>query len=194
MPRSNMDTKINFSVKGLGFPTGKIYKMHIWLEGYINMAGKYLDNNADHIRDQLKDVCHVHSIELGYITHANTAHPGEDYGDIILEKEVGVTVADKKYKKNKKKKEPKPVTDIDKIDLPNIDDEDLKKLKNRIINEQFKRKHKLSDDVFYFYVTNKDEITVEEAKQICEEHGSVDMFLLKKRKLRKKVEEKISTT
>jgi len=188
-----MDTKVYFNVKGLGFPTGKIYKMYIWIEGHINNAGKYLDDNADLIRDQLKDVCHVHSIEHAYTTYTNSAHPEANYGEIVLEKEVSVTIAGKT--KIKKNKVVKPVTDISKVDLPNIDKDDLTKLKQRIINELFKREHGLSDDVFNFYVINKDEISVEEAKQICEEHGgSVDMFLLKKRKLRKKVEEKISTT
>lgn len=187
-----MDTKVNFTVKALGFPTGKIYKMYIWMEGYVENAGKHIDNNVDDIKEQLKNTCVVHAIEFTHSTYTNMVHDGEDYGDIILEKEVSISKnAGKKKKEKKKKIEIKPITDISKIDLPNIDDDDLNRLRIRTINEIFKRKHKLSDDVFSFFIKNQDKITVEEAKQICEEHGSVDLYLLEKRAVRKKVEEKI---
>ena len=186
----DMDTKIVFKVKALGFPTGVIYQMYVWLNGNINNAGKYIDNHVDEIKESLKDTMYVHSIEHNYTTYTNTKPENEHYGDIILDKEIKISTE----KKLKTKKEIKPVKDIAKIDLPNIDEKDLITLKQRIVNELFKREHKLSDDVFNFYLVNKDEITPEEAKKICEEHGSVDMFLLKKREIRKKVKEKIKTT
>ena len=52
----NMDTKVNFNVKALGFPTGKIYKMYIWLEGNYQNAGKYIDDHVDEIKDQIKEI------------------------------------------------------------------------------------------------------------------------------------------
>jgi hypothetical protein len=186
-----MDTKINFIVKASGFPTGKIYKMYIWLNGHVENAGKYIDNNADIIKEALKDVCVVHSIEFSYITYTNIEHKKEKYGDIILEKEIEIKTKEK-TKKSKIDNVPKKVTDISKVDLPNIDDADLRTLRGRIGMELFKRDHKLSDEVYNFYMMNSEKITVEEAKKMCEEHnGSVDLFLLKKREVRKKVEEKI---
>jgi len=182
-----MDTKIVFKVKALGFPTGKIYQMYVWVKKNLNDAGKYIEEHSDEIRDSLKETMHIHSIEHSYTTYTNNKPENENFGDIVLEKELKIG-----SKKIKKKKEVKPTSDIDKVDIRNIDDKDLGRLKQRIINELFKRKHDISDDVFNFYLVNKDEVTIEEAKKICEEHGSVDMFLLKKREVRKKVEEKIS--
>jgi len=193
MSNSLMDTKIYFNVKALGFPVGKIYKMYIWLEGNVSNSRKYIDDEVDNIKDQLKDVCVVHSIEHLYTTYTNTAHKDEEYGVVNVDSESNASTGTKTKTKTKKV-EPKPVTDINKIDLPNIDKDDLVRLRIRTVNELFKREHSLSDDVFNFYLKNKDEITVDEAKQLCEEHGSVDMFLLEKRKLRKMVEGKISTS
>ena len=183
-----MDTKIVFKVKALGFPKGKIYQMYVWLSGNIDKAGEYLDNHADEIKESLKDTMYVHSIEHSYTTFTNTKSGDEKYGDIILDKELKMN-----SKKTKTKKEVKPTTDISKIDLPNIDTDNLKKLRIRVVNELFKREHDLSDDVFSFFLKNQDKLSVEEAKTICEEHGSVDLFLLEKREVRKKVEEKIYT-
>ena len=185
----NMDTKINFNVKALGFPRGKIYKMYIWVEGNCDNAGKYIDDRVDEIKEQIKDVCHVHSIELSYTTYTNYKHEDEKYGDIVLDKEIEISTKDEK----KKKVETKPVTDIKKIDLPNIDKDDLNTLKEKIDIELFKREHKLSDDVYNFYYVNMDLVSVDEAKEICKEHGAKDLFFLRKREVRKKVEGLLTT-
>ena len=184
----DMDTKLVFKVKALGFPTGEIYQMYVWVKGNLANAGKYIDDHADEIKESLKETMYIHSIEHYYTTYSNNKPEPEEFGDIILDKEIKIG-----SKKSKKKKEVKPVTDINKVDLPNIDNKDLGRLKQRIVNELFKREHDLSGDVFSFFVANQDQISVEEAKRLCEEHGSVDMFLLKKREVRKKVEEKISS-
>jgi hypothetical protein len=185
----DMATKIVFKVKTLGFPKGVIYQMYVWLDGGVENAGEYITNHADEIKESLKTTMYVHSIEHCYTTYTNNKPVNENYGDIILDKEI--ELGDKKVKT---KTEIKPITDITKVDLLNINTIDLTKLRGKIGEELFKRTHNLSDDVYQFYLNNMKTISVEEAKKICEEHGGVDMFLLKKREIRKKVQEKISTT
>lgn len=187
------DIKVSFEVKGLGFPIGKIYKLHVWLPDGTKNPGKWVDDHADKIKEELKSVCHVHSVQHKSTMWTNVRTDEEDYGDIILDSAVDATLADKS-KKKKKKKEPKPVTDIRKIDLPNIDKEDLVKLKNEIETEFFKRDNELSDALYDFYMANVDLVSVDQAKEICKEHGTDDLFLLRKREIRKIVEEKIQTT
>ena len=182
-----MDAKVTFTVKGLGFPFGKIYKMHVWLPNGTTRPGAWVDDNADKIKDYMDDLCIVHSIELNYVTWANTRTEDSEYEDIILESEKDATPSSKKSKKV----ETKPVTDIKKIDLPNIDKDDLNKLTEKIDIELFKRENELSDDVYNFWFVNQDLVSVDEAKEICKEHGADDLFLLRKMEIRKKVEEKV---
>lgn len=187
----DMNAKVTFTVKGLGFPFGKIYKMHVWLPNETKRPGAWIDENADKIKDEMKDMCIVHSIELNYVSWSNTNPKNVDFGDLVLESEKDATPSSKK---KSKKVETKPVTDIKKIDLPNIDKDDLNKLKEKIDVELFKRENELSDDVYNFWFVNQDLVSVDEVKEICKEHGADDLFLLRKMEIRKLVEKKVPTT
>lgn len=183
-----MDARINFNVKGLGFPTGKIYKMYIWVED-INEPGKYIDSHADEIKEQLKDICVVHSIEHTYTSYINSVSSKRKYGDIVLDKTIDIPTT--KIEKNTNKVKIKYVTDIKKLDFPNIPKDDLKTLKDEVDTELFKREHDLSDDVYNFYIANMDLVDIEECKKICDKHGTSDLYILRKKEVRKKIEEKV---
>lgn len=187
-----MDTKIGFTVKGLGFPVGRIHKMYVWFEGQYPNPAKYIDDNVDKIKKELRDICHIHSIEYTHTTYSNTRTELEEYGSIILESVSDVSTTDKK--KNKKKKTVKLVTDIRKLDLPNIPREDLSTLKDKVEIEFFKRDNELSDDVYDFFVANEDLVTIDEVKKIAESGSINDKFLLRKKEIRKQVELKILNT
>lgn len=181
-----IDTRISFNVRGLGYPSGKIYKMCVWFNDKIDNPGKWVDEHVDEIKNQLKDVCYVHSIEHDFITYTNTRKKEEKYGDIILLNEKdAVTLTEKKDKKEKL------VTDIRKIDLPNIDKKDLNTLRDEIEIELFKRDNELSDEVYNFFKANEDLVTVEVAKETTDKHGTEDLYFLRKKQVRKLVEEKI---
>ena len=186
------DVKVNFVVQGLGFPIGKIYKLHVWLPSEIKNPGNWVDENADKIKKELRDTCHVHSIQHTSIVWTNSRNTKECCGDIILDSEKDATPS-KREKSKSKKVEVKPVKDIRKIDIPNIDKDDLNKLQNKITTELFKRENELSDDVYDFWFVNQDLVSIDEAKTMCKEHGAKDLFLPRKMEVRKKVEEKIQT-
>jgi len=191
MAISTSEVKISFIVHGLGFPLGKVYRLHVWLPPQTQRPGSWVDDNADIIKQELRDVCHVHSIQHISVMWAPTRTNKEGYGDIILDSEKDASPANDKSKA--KKAEEKLVKDIRKIDLPNIDKDDLNKLKGEIDIELFKKEHKLSDDVYNFWFVNQDLVSIDEAKDMCKEHGANDLFLPRKMEIRKKVEEKIQT-
>ena len=183
------EVKINFTVHGLGFPTGKILKLHVWLPDGIKSPTQWVDNNADIIRKELRDICHVHSIQHNCVMWTNSKKNTEEYGNIILDSEKNASPSND-TKTKAKTVEVKPLTDIRKIDLPNIDIKDLNKLKSKIDIEIFKRDNDLSDDVYDFYYVNEDLVTVDQAKNICKKHGSSDLFFLRKREIRKHIKKK----
>ena len=183
------EVKINFVVHGLGFPVGKVYKLHVWLPGDTKNAGKWVDKNADQIKKELRDTCHVHSIQHTSVMWTNIRTNQENYGDIILDSTKDASPSNDKSKS--KSIEVKPVKDIRKIDLPNIDDADLNKLRGKINIELFKRQHKLSDAEYDFYMENTDLVgDISNLKKICDEYGTDDKFILRKREVRKKIQEK----
>jgi len=184
------EVRINFIVKGLGFPVGKIYNLHVWLPAGTENPVKWVTDNADKIKSELRDTCHVYSIQHQSTVWTNSRTVSDKHGEIIIDSTVDATISGDK---EKKKKESKPVTDIRKIDLPNISKDDLNKLKTKIDIEIFKKENVLSDDVYDFFMANIDLVTVDEAKKVCEEYGTDDIFILRKKEIRKKVKEKIST-
>jgi len=183
----DMDTRIAFKVKGLGFPSGQIYRMYIWFEGHKENAGKWVEDNSDNIKKQMETTCHVHSIEFEYVTYTNSHNKDEKYGDLILDKTIRAIPKVKKTKNDPNSK----VTKINRIDFPNIDSQDLRIIRYKARVELFKREHKISDAVYEFFKENKDLVTIEEVIKITDEYGADDLFLLKKRKIREQVEKKL---
>ena len=103
MPAS--DVKISFVVKGLGFPIGKIYKMHVWLPDGTKNPGKWVDENADRIKEEIKDICQVHSIQHYSTMWTNTRNDKEGFGDIILDSTVDATLSKILKRKRRKRKQ-----------------------------------------------------------------------------------------
>ena len=186
-----LDTKATLEVKIRDFPVGKIMKIHIWFEGFLKQEDiqKYIDANMDKIKEQLENESkrEVHSIEVGFVIATNCRSEEEDIGDIILEKIVDAGPG----KKTKTKKVEKKVFDIKLFEPHNTTEEDLLEFRDIIDTELFKRKHKLSDSVYDFFIANEDLVTVDQAKEICKTHNPDDTYLLRKREVRKIIQSKL---
>lgn len=179
--------KFEFLIKTKSFPHGNIYRAVCWINEHMSFQA-FKVNYLSEIKKAVKAEV-IHSIDLSYLSYTNSAHDR-----VNEERELGkVFIRDKKEAgvKNKKTNTDSkgPVTDVRRLDLPNISDEDLELLAVAVEDEKFKREHHMSDDAYDFYLLNQDIMSIEEAKEYCSTHSAKDMYGFRKRKIREKLTE-----
>ena len=193
-------TKSYIDIYVKDFPVGKLLKCHLWLEGYFNneQVTNLLNENLS-LDEKFKDKYHISGFQIKYSVSYAAKDKDTKLGLIYIIKEVD-------YKKNETSNNmsvfnnkgmlkgltidniSKPKVNLKDINLKEYSDNELVNLKRRMVEEFFKREHKLSEDEYKFYLANIEEIPAnsEDIKKAFEESKG-DKFKFKKQKIRKKL-------
>jgi hypothetical protein len=179
-------TRVNLRIEIKDYPVGGILRMHFWMDG-IKTKGeaqptiiKEISNNRD-----FTDKYTINQILIDGLYYTSTKSDKEGFNIMVFDSFVKFSLPKDKPKVDNKPKPPKKVTFND-INLFDIDNDELKKQINRIENELFKRKYFFSDDEYNFYNELKDNINVEDTKDLFKKYNG-DVFKYKKEKIREKL-------
>lgn len=186
---------INIHVKD--FPVGKMLKCHLWLTGkYTEAEVTELLNNHLEVDRKFRNKYHVAGFQVKYtVLYARTPRDVKlnliyIIKEIDYKKEVtrisvppiggiGQLTIDNNIHSNNK-------IDLDNVNLKDYTDDELIKLKRRMVEEFFKREHKLTEEEYKFYTENIDIVEISDIKKQFEESKG-DKFKIKKNKIREKL-------
>lgn len=189
MIKSNSYTRVNINIEIKGYPHGKLYKLHFWLNGYIekDKIQQYIDEQfkSDIENGEIEGI-DENLIERAYIDkiiYTNDRSIKEGFNSIIFDSSTTVIPENNKNNKNNKKYQKSQNTKPKNIVLHELSDDDLKKLKDKIDIEFLKRQHFLSDDEYNFYKVNENFIQLEDVKEMYKKFKG-DAFKIKKMNIR----------
>lgn len=180
-------TRVNINIEIKDYPYGKLYKLHFWLNGYIekNKIQQYIDQKfkSDIENGEIEGI-DENLIERAYIDkiiYTNDRSIKEGFNNIIFDSSTTVITENKQ--KDNKKHQKSQYTKPKNIVLHELSDDELKKLKDKIDIEFLKRQHFLSDDEYNFYKINEDFIQLENVKEMYQKFKG-DAFKIKKMNIR----------
>jgi len=173
------DTKVFIELQIKDFPAGKKIKCHFWLkgEGYSKTyIEKYIKENLS-LDEYYKNYV-IHDIKVFNPITTNTRKSTDNYGVITMDI---ITIL---FSKDTKKEEEKK--NLRTLKLSDYKTEDIEYLNKKIHIELLMRKYNFNDDEYKFYIANKDEVNIENVKEIYKK-CSGDIFKLRKNKIRENI-------
>ncbi len=173
------DTKVFIEIQIKDFPAGKKIRCHFWLkgEGYSKAdMEKYVKENLS-LYEYYKD-CVIHDIKVFNPITTNTRKPTDEYGVVTMD--VITVLFSKETKKEDDKK------NLRTLKLSDYKTEDIEYLNKKIYNELLMRRYDLNENEYNFYNINKDEVKIEDVKEVYKNCGG-DIYKLRKNKIRDRI-------
>jgi hypothetical protein len=176
----NFNTKCYLFIKIKDYPIGKNLKCYVWFEGSVDI--KEIEKRVKDsliLSETYKDYAIAEIRIVNSIMTNTKLKEDENFGEIILQSISNV------FEGNPKKQKENKFTFKD-IKYSDLTDKELDDIDNKLTTEIFKRQHKLSDSEYKFYMENKDEVGLNDVKEIYEKCGG-DIFKLRKSRIRENI-------
>lgn len=177
--RSIFNTKCYVLIKIKDYPIGKNLKCYVWFEGIVknNEVENYVKNSMT-LSETYKNYP-IADIKIVSTLATNSMKPEDKFGELILQSITNV------YEGNPKKEKEKKYT-IKDIDYSKLTDKEIEDIDRKINAEIFKRKHNLNDSEYKFYIANREEVDINNVKEIYEKCDG-DIFKFRKERIRENI-------
>lgn len=178
MPLFN--TKCYLLIQIKDYPIGKNIRCYTWFEGVMKEKEilEFIKNSLTLSETYNKYT--IHDIKVVSILMTNSMESSEKFGELVL---LSINnVFEGNSKKPKKEKE----LSLKDIKYSELTDKEIEEIDRKLNIEIFKRRNKLNDKEFNFYMENKNEVALDNVKEIYEKCGG-DIYKLRKDKIRENI-------